>query len=206
MPRAPFNRSCTVCKDRHLRCDRKTPSCSNCLKSKYHVECSYEPARFKFRNFLSEDTETRSRQHQSASPGSVAAHSSTPSHSSRRRSGAKPPKVGETSLAETGESNQCDQVPETGELGRLSDHLPLAAVHGPQGTPTDTRPSGSSQTHGFVDDFPLGPLSVSPLLDTPSGSFPADPSVVPPPRLDKTEVFIFKFYLETCASWVSHEI
>nr|XP_036583841.1 uncharacterized protein CTRU02_05972 [Colletotrichum truncatum]KAF6793100.1 hypothetical protein CTRU02_05972 [Colletotrichum truncatum] len=52
MPDLGHRKSCKPCRQRHLRCDRGTPKCSNCRKPSPPLKCFYEPKELRFRRCL----------------------------------------------------------------------------------------------------------------------------------------------------------
>lgn len=54
---------CVLCRERHLKCDRQWPTCSNCQKAKHATTCRYEPRQadpFRRSRYLAQSTPTRS--------------------------------------------------------------------------------------------------------------------------------------------------
>ncbi|OJJ02060.1 hypothetical protein ASPVEDRAFT_83580 [Aspergillus versicolor CBS 583.65] len=186
MPRNPYNRSCNPCRERHLKCDRVAPSCTNCTKSRYLMQCSYEPVRFKFRTCIpaqveeSEPSGWPSDQHSSprqepATPKSNAHEDTQRDPPSEPASSPSPHASGETIF----EPSQVQ--------GAFDSSTPLTSPQVPD-------PSASTAV-AFPDTFGQDPL---PPVCFPSTLIGTAPSVI----ADQTEASIYSFYLQTAGPWL----
>jgi hypothetical protein len=181
--------SCRPCRERHVKCDRGTPSCSNCTRSRYLLNCVYESPQFKFRTRIlasrasADDTNRRSRARASSSAGSPSEASPAPVESSPpQQTGHGAPRG-----AVTHESVWSSPAEQQSNL-QLQPALPDPGSSGPANDFIDN-PTKDITAPG---NLPAGiPYSTS-LIDAAAQSVSV-----------RAEADIFSFYLHTVGPWVS---
>lgn len=184
MPRNSVRQSCNPCKERHLRCDREQPSCSNCRKSKYLLNCSYEPVKFKFRTSLITPPRKNVSERIRPSDPQASPPNLTPQNCREPSGGPPSPSIGSPSRSESG------------DLQESLDSLATRPRPPIQDAPVDTSM--------LVDEnLASVPLSATCFPNTPSLSNPPITNVQQHATPDKTEAYIYNFYLQTAGPWVS---
>ncbi|KAM6530492.1 hypothetical protein FALCPG4_008619 [Fusarium falciforme] len=200
-------RGCTNCRERHLRCDRATPACSNCSRPKNPRKCVYGVLEVRYSSYSAKYLEKRGRETGDATPWSP---------SRTRRSSSPPrtsPQADSAPVASASESS-----PVVAQTIRTALQLPNA--HSPQvATPpvlvSPRSPElGQVQAQSTRDLEPLGVLdglwtpSVSQnqdALSTTSSSLPVNFCPTAAPRRtvnDHIEEFVFGFYLSHAGPWL----
>lgn len=215
MEAAPGHRkSCQPCRRRHLRCDRSTPTCSNCRKSKYPPQCDYDAAdQLKFRTHVFGPPK-------SARNGQPDSHSSS---NSERRKRSKPSVTSRVRQ----EQQSSSPVPGPNLVPGPEDApvVPTPAAEPVSGSPLSSLSSDPGPPGGSPIEQPsMGSFAIFSPPRAPEQCFetderPPQPSRVsnidtllsglsqlsPPSQLpftDSTEAMIFKYYLESAGPWV----
>ncbi|KAE8358131.1 hypothetical protein BDV27DRAFT_138185 [Aspergillus caelatus] len=208
MPHNPHKKSCIPCRDRHIRCDRLTPTCTNCRKSRYMTVCSYEPIKFKFRTLLETSKRKTHRKKKDALRGTF----SPPEEQVHQRS-VSPGVQGD---AEASRSPSHDQISDrqnidlqTGKVGHdLEAPIILASQSPLQSSLRD--PITTAATVVSPSDFGYLPVATTTfpqistttaLQDTALHETPCSTSS-PHTTSDKLEAFIYSFYIETAGPWL----
>ncbi|EXA46426.1 hypothetical protein FOVG_07141 [Fusarium oxysporum f. sp. pisi HDV247] len=206
MPRSRL-RGCTNCRERHLRCDRATPACSNCSKPKNPRECIYGDLEVRHSCYSAKFLEKRGQGSGNAIPSSPSdtQGSTSPPHTSAQ---AGPEFV-------VSASEPSPAVAQT-----IPTAIQLHDSHSPQLASPPTRANATNPELGQVqaqstrnleslcvlDEFwsPNVSQTQDAPLTTPS-SLPFNSSLMAASRRtvkNNVEEFIFGFYLSHAGPWL----
>ncbi|KAH6986656.1 hypothetical protein EDB80DRAFT_731789 [Ilyonectria destructans] len=194
----------TNCRERHLRCDRATPACSNCTRPKNPRKCVYGDLEVRHSSYSTKYLEKRGRGTGDATPQSPSdtPRSNTPPRASPQAGSAPVASASKSSLAAGRTICTASQLPDA-----YSSQVPSPpARRSPINPELGQVQAQSPSALGALDAFwtPWMSQSQDALSATPS-SLPVNfcPTAASQRTVkDHVEEFVFAFYLSHAGPWL----
>jgi hypothetical protein len=211
MPRRASSKTrlpgCRRCRDQHLRCDRKRPSCSTCQTAKHRVICTYEakPLRFSHSKYSS------SKPSNDPDGDNASTHVSDDIHQDAES---------DTSVVHVDDNNTLevtigplfspDHIPIQDDTSATVGLLPHIAAYPSLGFSIEHSPAVSRSTHHESTIIQANVSSTSPHdsfgFPTPNrnGTYSLSPNVPRTTKIlaDELECKVFDFYVTYMGHWV----